>query len=604
MFSYKHLPEQLAEISGTWGIPWHGKLVGGSVMHGSTVVKTGYPQPAGEQGVSGVLVGGTRSRDHAGYTFYQKSPFVSEVVRTPEQVLEDTATKKRWDNDFIVRGTRALFPGSSAGTGIAAIHNKQTDGWIYFAPDGSRWLVPLLTQIWWGTEPSVGNPAVPIPLELNFTLSRFGELGGEAESHAVSITKTLAEMGQTSPSITFGTADYLFAQVEDITKAGNKAIIALWLTLNGLKNSLGFLELSMTGTPGVDFSAAVTVLKSRSEVLGTYTFTDYTDLGETGSIEYNLVVTEPIPAPTIPDCSGTQIWQKTAYKGVLSSPRTGWEITGQMKGVFDGRIVAMVYDSSDVAQPVTLKIEQVNEYDYPAFTFSGGSAESRIDYRNAGDVCTTVGSTFYGIGEGSWTKVKTFSVVGSVTMTLTYLGRTLTRRVEGNYSATTTRVGVFVAHISGALAPEITNETYSVDVDGTTVTASNTIDTTPFNPVIEFRPVGDNLTAISPTHSARSIVLQTSPDTTISVSPMVGNQSVMLCWRRWSNNMFGLSTHKSTATIVSDTNVSQTATYAAIHKTGTVSDFTYVGHRFNVYGSYNPKTGEVAIPSDGRVSWV
>jgi len=324
---------------------------------------------------------------NAGKTLYQKMPWAPGITRTPEQISSDTADGIEWRDDVLITGARNQ------------IYGQQLDGWLYAGPDGNPWHIDAIPF-----EGSIGTSFNEI-----VTVSLFGRVGVPAEKYDVTVT--LADTGQSAPSLTASPQ----AEVLDITPDGSKAVIMIWsrtdrppfTTVALDKMSLGFLLLELSGTPGVDFVASLSVLRTRDQTLGLshdtgnpaiVQVTYYTDLGET---------TEEVIVGGA-DCSGYREIKVTpsAYptSGTGASFSVGTVSGQRVRGVSD-RIVGMWFDASGTPQDVTLSFSATYTIDSPGLTQSASGQYVRREYHTGG----TSGFCEYGPAELISSYTRTYS---------------------------------------------------------------------------------------------------------------------------------------------------------------------------------------------------
>ncbi len=218
-----------------WGWPWHG-----------LISKADEFSPSQLQ-----LPNGTQ-RDHElperpWYTYRVKVPGVAAISRTPEQVAADLALGMQWRNEAIL-----------CGSGYQ-VYGKDLGGWIYCAPDGSRWVINRSAA----------------------TARRLGLIGKPADVRSISISMP-ADTGQSTPVVNLGSGP-VFVVVDpmpvDITPDGRKAILMQYCSDPAYSPGerripLGFLLAEVSGGVATAFTLTVTVLHNRVATLGT---TDYED---------------------------------------------------------------------------------------------------------------------------------------------------------------------------------------------------------------------------------------------------------------------------------------------------------------------------------------
>lgn len=545
-----------------WGVPWHGKVQGGSLTLPNATTRA-WPQPDGTS--SGSIT------DHAGYTFLQKLPGVAEIVRTTEEQAADEAAGMEWRDSFIVSGTDT---GSTAGVLVwPQVHSKPLGGWIYAAPDGGRWLVKG-----GGTYSFSQGGTLNIPLRL----VRFGDFGGAAVTINLTVSATSSAMGQLTPGVS---STAIKAKVEDITPAGDRAILMLYI---GNKTPIGFLLLTLTGTPGVDFVAALSVLQSRAQTLGSLTDSDGVawarmsayhtfvrtindQTGEAPNCGYSEAIDTPVAHIRLPE------WWEAANVTVAS---------GERKITITGRILAMWFDAAGTPQPLTLDSAQSYNVDapLPSNVVSGRVVlrSNRISY-----------GWYCGDGTGGFTEYMSYAMSQTVseavvqTATLSYLGQSesVEYRHERTVTQTSSYTGVSSAYqnIAPVSSSGVQTGSRTVTVDGVVVTTISE-DATGTNYYAAGPYVGERPNLLFPIDR----VPQLRPVTISGVNPGTWMPAI----KRWSNTLVGWRTLRDTPAVVCSPAISP--------KGQKVSENPNAA---GLYGSLNPLTGDAVFPSATPVSW-
>ncbi|MBV2132056.1 hypothetical protein KRX52_04495 [Pseudomonas sp. MAP12] len=224
-----------------WGCPWHGRVQGGQLTlpNGQQMA---WPQPAGD------------TPDDAGFTLLVKMPGVPPVERTPDEQMADTAAGMQWLDSAIIAGAGKQ---EFKDTGTTHLHGKNINsGWIYAAPDGSRWLVNGLGRRKMLTE----------AVSRTLTFRRFGVLGGKSKSYSksVSISGAAADQANWSGLYVTDPQRFRYNQVQDVSPPGDRAVLMIY-TAREKDRPLGFLLLTITGTPGVDLVVTLSKLYGETE---------------------------------------------------------------------------------------------------------------------------------------------------------------------------------------------------------------------------------------------------------------------------------------------------------------------------------------------------
>lgn len=183
------------------------------------------------------------------FNYRVQVPGVPAVVRSTEQQAEDVAAGRDWRTDALLGGRRLQ------------LYDRELGGWIYCAPDGSRWLITVNL------------------ISKTATASRFGMVGMTADVRTATVTWPSDE-GQSSPA--FGG---LVAKLErapvDLLPSGRQGIFMFYTDdPAGLEEvrqvPLGFLLCGVTGSLTEPFALTFTVLRTRQQTLGDTGYADDT----------------------------------------------------------------------------------------------------------------------------------------------------------------------------------------------------------------------------------------------------------------------------------------------------------------------------------------
>jgi hypothetical protein len=543
-----------------WGCPWHGRVQGGQ-LHLPNSTTLAWPQPDGTSAGS--------VPDHAGYTFFQKLPGVAEVERTPEESVADMAAGMEWRNSFIVSGTDA----SSSASALVwpQIHSKPAGGWIYAAPGGGRWLIKGGGRYGF----SQGGP-----LNLNIRLVRFGELAGAPSTISLTVSATAAEIQQITPDI--GVSSFS-AKVEDISPSGDRAIVMLYF---GNKVPVGFALLTLTGTPGVDFIASLSVLKSRAQTLGAMT-------QSSGVVSERLFVfhtfsraendqTGPAPACGFKEVTDTPAAQ--ARLPIFPESANATVASGENRTTVTGRVLAMWFDAEGVPQPLTLNSTQSYSISAPSPSNSvAGRVVRRTEYISSGNSCAEGASSF--TEYMSYAMSQTVSEVAVQTASLSYLGQS--ESVEYRHERTVTQSASYTG-VSSAYQgiPPVSSSASqtggrTISIDGVTVmTVSEDSSSSFASPGPFVGPPPEMLVPIYNIPQLRNVVISLS-------DPVSWRRGV----KRWSNSLIGWRALSAPVPL----------SYPALSPKGLQSPDN--ANASGEYGSLNPLTGEAVFPSVTPVSW-
>jgi hypothetical protein len=209
-----------------WGWPWHGRVDTLNRLHLPNGQTMPYFPPS-----------------RANHTYRVKVPGVAPVVRTLEELAADTALGREWRNEAIMQAHM--------------LYGRELDGWIYSAPDNTRWVIRL------------SGSAV-----------RFGVLGGKPESQALPVSWPTDDI-EVGDELNLGGTPYLVQRWPlpvDVAPDGARAIFMLYAndpSFNvGLRPlPLGFQLVTVSGESGA-ISLSITTLRTLEQTLGTAVFED------------------------------------------------------------------------------------------------------------------------------------------------------------------------------------------------------------------------------------------------------------------------------------------------------------------------------------------
>lgn len=534
-----------------WGNPWRGLLQGGQIQlpNGSTKAA---PQPTFIN---------TRHWDEQGATFLQRGPLAG-VTRSSEELAADAAAGRTWRDDAILSGQRM------------SLYGKTLNGWVYCAPDGLRWRVRTTTLM------------VPIttsmPLNLNVTLHKFGEFGGTDVSQVVNLA--LADLQQTDPSPSYPSGTAANLMVCDITQDGSRALLMIyqpvvpfsppstnWHPLH--KRPLGWLEVAFTSEDGI-VSASVTVVRSRSQTLGTSALSDPINTQADGYIQTDTLVR--VDMGTYYEDTYTP--RPLAASGSLSNRWVWMENAGTYERSISGRVLALWYKEDGGLEEVTIDVSSSGPVSNPPPTETvSGSLVQRVQKSN-----------------------------GAVTVISDDRAHSLARTCSAteNFSYVLKRGGAIIDQTTGVASTSIPQTRWFTGIQQIEATenSSATIDAETNSRSLPLSSShGEALYSVAPGwlavpslgsgsdeffYRATDITLVFPSFTTITLTPL-----------RYSNNLIALRRTRDASGINSYTHG------PAAFPEG--SDPTSSGVSLNaVYGSYNPATGEVVRDKTQPVCWI
>ncbi len=539
-----------------WGVPWHGRVRSGQLTlpNGQAMP---WPQP---DGTSADILPDDRSKwspDHAGFTHLQKMPGVPVVARTSEELAADQAAGRQWLDCAILAGA------SDTASSKSYLHGKQASGWIYAAPDGSKWRIPGLGRYAWSSAFGVSMTLSP---------RRFGVLGGASVTHYSYLALTNAQMGQSNWDALKDSVPR-YCQMQAITPAGDKAIFMLYR--EGEKElPHGFLLLTITGTPGVDMVMTLAPLRTAAQTAGTLSIDN---AATTKSVYRRIGVTT-----TYEDVDGVYCEVK-AYSGVTwGESLPGGEFTvsaGTNRLELAGRVVAMWFDDDGAPQEVTLDISRASTMSIP----TPDSSYSGRDVRPVGS------STLieYGVIAESWVSSRT----DSDTWTL----RAGSHSVSFASSQTVTRNSQRDRDSSGGGSTVHTRgESFTVGAwsggGADTAVRENTWGVGSVS-VESFRPYDADFKIRADQFFSEAVA------------------SYQLRIKRWANNLIGFAASRlyvsgaGAGSIAWSSSVSTSGVIAGDAEQSAAIDATAPWYTYRPYGALNPITGEAVIASADPVSW-
>jgi len=348
-----------------FGCPYHGMIMGGEI-HLPNGEKVPAPQPGG---LIVTYSGSTTVLELSGSTLLQRMPWAPGGTDTEEDVLAG----RHWADYAILGGNDQR------------LHGKRLQhSWIYAAPDGNPWRINAA---------NLYSITVGTPLSAEISVNAFGRVGAPSVTHRYTVN--LPSTGQTMA----GLGSWRYAFLHDITPDGSKAIFALYYQNTsgdtarfGALHPIGFLQLSLSGTPGIDFEATLSVLKTDVQTLGALTHTPAVE-EEREYVPYNLERVD-----------GEYRWSSIVQ--TLAMAAYGPEERG-----ISGRVVAMWYDEAGEVYPVTMTVTDARavEWSFSAVAtggpltgdpggagWSGPDMEKTTEERSSRDVSATIGLHYKG----------------------------------------------------------------------------------------------------------------------------------------------------------------------------------------------------------------
>lgn len=222
-----------------WGWPWHGRVDLNSRLHLPNGQTLSYNAPSG----------GLRFM----FTYRVKVPGVAPVLRSPEESEADAAAGREWRDEAIMGGFN--------------LYGKELGGWIYSAPDGTKWVISI--------NHSQAGATMPVQAR------RFGVLGGKAESRSLQLTWPTDDLinGQPFSQPPYSVMPIRWRAPVDISPDGSRAIFMMYaydssatvpfdqVALFQSLKPIGFQLVTVTGG-GDGLEMAATTLRTFEQTMG------------------------------------------------------------------------------------------------------------------------------------------------------------------------------------------------------------------------------------------------------------------------------------------------------------------------------------------------
>lgn len=572
-----------------WGVPWHGRIEGGLLALPNGTTKP-WPQPAG---VDLIVSGQTLTYyENAGYTYLQRMPWAVAVPRSPAEQAEDQAAGRQWPDGALISGP----------LGSAYLHSLPVGGWIYGAPDGSRWLITGA-----GGDSS-WEATAGVAYRLGVT--RFGDFGQARASYSTSIGLTTAQMGQPTWDTSQDTYEQRYARLESIRPDGGAAIVRLHSvevrlgfagsTVTRKNIALGFLQITLSGTPGVDFAATLTVLRTAAQTAGTAIVKQ----AAYSVAQFGMTITgQSVADYTVndyPTCSGylEGTETRTLVSGAGDYATESYPVTSDTSETrVTGRIVDLWFTPAGAVEEVALDCAYVTRYALSAPT---RSYQATYLYQSpdsaANGVCTLAGTTAW-----IWTDLSPV------------FRQDATETNANSSSATTTvtatlRAGARSVSLTSSIVHSI-DDRYSRTISDSQLSAvsGSRLETQRWDSFGWSREDSSQAVYSDNTPGAgldRVPIGQARADTFDALLSGVGaysNDVASLRLAKWSNGAIGF---------VSTNRVDEIRWSEALTPGGLVAGAAETTPQaagawsdYRPYGAWNPLTGEAVIASATPVSW-
>ncbi|TRO14338.1 hypothetical protein EQ836_07640 [Ectopseudomonas mendocina] len=301
-----------------WGWPWHGRVDRSNVLHLPGGKTMPYFPP-----------------DRANHTYRVKVPGVAAIARSPEELAADIALGREWRNEAIMHAHM--------------LYGRELGGWIYCAPDDTRWVIRL------------SGSAVS-----------FGVLGGAPASQALTVSWPTDDI-EVGDELNLGGTPYLVQRWPlpvDVAPDGARAIFMLYAndpSFNvGLRPlPLGFQLVTVGGESGA-ISVSITTLRTLEQTLGTALFEDLREREARTNRQtwppHPGTVNDLAPDRALPDPPGTEYatgdWQ-TGFNYEKS--------VGTMASHVLGRILALWFDPLGAIIECTMDYRIDIDVNFPEF---------------------------------------------------------------------------------------------------------------------------------------------------------------------------------------------------------------------------------------------
>lgn len=285
-----------------FGCPWHGPIQDGQLTLPNDESMP-YRQPAGND-----------DGDRAGDTLLQRMPWAQSISPSPE----DVEAGRQWTDYALLCGGRKQ------------LHGQELSGWIYAAPDGTPW---------WIDVSSLYSRSITSGFAATWRARPFGRIGKGATWRSFEVL--LPDTGQSTPSLT-GT---LSAYLHDITPDGSKAIFEILLRPSSSPGGsinrvfpVGYWLLTLSGQPGEDLVADLSVLVTRAEALGS--------VSDDNQVRSELLTW--VRYGTMQSQQGGSL----VYEWWGPDPQSGGTTLGTRTVTLSSRVVGMWFNSAGTPVPV------------------------------------------------------------------------------------------------------------------------------------------------------------------------------------------------------------------------------------------------------------
>lgn len=292
-------------------------------------------------------------------THLVKVPGIPELVLPPAEVAAEKAKGRTWQNYALLSESRLVLFGNVL------------RGWVCIDGAGERWLVRANPVI----EMRTFDSTQPLTLDLSFV--RFGHLG-EAPETATGLAVTLADVGQGAgqapPSATLD-PNLLMLRIGSISSDGRKAVLEIHGVYSGALSSTirentapaGFLLLELEGD-GPGFTATLTVLRTRIQVLGAYeerrSEPEFCLMGVTWSSVATPRTIEGVPGADVVATLTGATYQVVPFAFGTSRPLLG---SGWVGDTRTDRVAALIFDDANQLVEFTYDAKGRCDYNYPNF---------------------------------------------------------------------------------------------------------------------------------------------------------------------------------------------------------------------------------------------
>lgn len=372
-----------------WGTPWHGIFSAGvlTLPNGAT---RAYPEVTANSGAPTLV---------SGRTYRVKRPEWVFPGRSAEDLAADTLAGKEWRGEAMLSGDNL------------SLYGERLDGWIYFAPDGSRWLIDNPVNFTIGTligprlrlRPFGRRGPAPdwVVRELKIDARQTPALFVGNAAFQCGIRSSTGFSGEINPGV------FLW----DVSSSGKRAVWRVsmprptfWPGESAPQLIVGWLEVTVSGGDATTPPATtLSVLYNREQTIGVAVAEEVTGL-KVAALGFSTSITETpdtSPPPAIvakyPPGEGYSYVVRTVTTTPIIGPAAGMPnkalgsstFGGSLRSKLLGRVFAVWYDDAEEPQVATLDMEWgADVEDRHEATVTGGAFAKLVRNPGGGDGVT------------------------------------------------------------------------------------------------------------------------------------------------------------------------------------------------------------------------